>query len=79
MRREIHANSLVFKIVITVTIGLVFLAVSIGAINMTVSKRVFVDNFAMTQRRFGSDLECLKEIISQEKRRSQLYRIQRLG
>lgn len=29
--------------------------------------------------RFGSDLECLKEIISQEKRRSQLYRIQRLG
>ena len=28
---------------------------------------------------FGSDLECLKEIISQEKRRSQLYRIQRLG
>ena len=57
MRREIHANSLVFKIVITVTIGLIFLAVSIGAINMTVSKRVFVDNFAMTQRKAFNQID----------------------
>ena len=57
MRRELHANSLVFKIVLTVTIGIVFLAVSIGAINMTVSKRVFVDNFAMTQRKAFNQID----------------------
>lgn len=51
MKEKFHANSLLFKIVCTVVGGILCLAVILSFVNLTMSKQVFVDNFAELQRK----------------------------
>lgn len=88
MKREVHQNSLLFKIVCTVVGGIVCLAVLLGAINLSISKEVFVENFAQSQRKifyqidsefykFYSDMaDIISDIGSSENMKEYLVREQ---
>lgn len=55
--KKIHANSLLFKVVGTVISGIVILAVLLSVVNITISKKVFVDNFAESQQKIFSQID----------------------
>lgn len=55
--RKLHANSLLFKILSTVILGILCLAVVLSIVNITISKKVFVDNFAESQRKIFNQID----------------------
>lgn len=55
--KKIHANSLLFKIVATVIGGIMMLAVLLSVVNITISKNVFVDSFAESQRKIFNQID----------------------
>lgn len=57
MKKEFHINSLLFKIVCTVILGMICLAVLLGVINITISKKVFVDHFAESQQKIFNQID----------------------
>lgn len=57
MKRKIHVNSLLFKIVGTVVGGIICLAVILSFVNITMSKRVFVDSFAASQKKIFYEID----------------------
>lgn len=56
-KKEFHFNSLLFKIVCTVICGILCLAIFLSGLNITISKRVFVDNFAESQRKIFNQID----------------------
>lgn len=57
MKKQIHINSLVFKIVGTVLAGIIFLSFSVGAIHLTVAKQVFTDQVVLTQKKIFGQID----------------------
>lgn len=57
MRKRIHINSLLFQIVSTVVIGAISLAILLSIVNITISKNVFVDNFAESQMKIFHQID----------------------
>lgn len=57
MKKEFHINSLLFKIVCTVVTGILCLAILLGVINLTISKKVFVDHFAESQQKIFNQID----------------------
>lgn len=57
MKKRLHINSLFFKIVCAVSAGIICLAVILGAINVNLSKRVFLDNFAESQEKIFNQVD----------------------
>lgn len=55
--KGLHINSLLFKVVSTVVSGILILAVLLSIVNITISKRVFVDNFAESQRKIFNQID----------------------
>lgn len=49
MKSKIHFNSLIVKLVITVITGSIALALLLSFVNISISKKVFVDSFAESQ------------------------------
>lgn len=55
--KKLHTNSLLFKILGTVILGILCLAVVLSVVNITMSKTVFVDNFAESQRKIFNQID----------------------
>ena len=56
MKRQIHINMLFVKILCTVIVGITCLSVALSTLNLFISKKVFVNNFSESQRKFSSRL-----------------------
>lgn len=57
MKKKIHANSLLFKILCTVITGILCLSILLSLINIAISKRVFVDSFGESQRKIFNQID----------------------
>lgn len=57
MKKKIHINSLFFKTISTVIIGMIFLAVILSTINITMSKQVFVETFSESQEKIFNRID----------------------
>ena len=57
MKKRLYINSLFFKIVCAVSAGIICLAVILGAINVNLSKRVFLANFAESQEKIFNQVD----------------------
>lgn len=57
MRKGIHKNSLLFKIVCTVIGGISCLAAILSFVNITMSKQVFVDSFGESQNKIFYEID----------------------
>lgn len=55
--KKFHANSLLVKILGTVIIGILCLAIVLSVVNITMSKSVFVENFSESQRKIFSQID----------------------
>ncbi len=78
MVKKILVNSLMFKIITTVIIGILTLSISLSVVNLTISKRIFINNFADTQvkifnqidesyYKFYSDVVSIMETVGRNK------------
>jgi len=57
MKSKLHVNSLIFKIVTTVIIGSIGLAVLLSFLNISISKQVFVNHFAESQKKIFNQFD----------------------
>ena len=57
MKKKFHVNSLLFKIVCTVIIGIVLLSVMENIVNVMFSKAVFVNSFAQSQEKIFDQID----------------------
>lgn len=57
MKRKMHINSLLFKLVVTVVISSISLALFLSFVNISISEKVFVDTFADSQEKIFNQID----------------------